>query len=48
MIHGRVKHAAGLPNRIEMFYDPNGKENQIQPLGEEYGQTVRCFMPRST
>ena len=29
-----------LPNKIEMFYDPTGNENQIQPLAEEYGKTV--------
>ena len=29
-----------LPNKIEMFYDPTGNENQIQPLADEYGKTV--------
>jgi len=40
VIPERIKHVKGLPNRIEMFYDPNGKETQIQPIGEEYGVTV--------
>ena len=29
-----------LPNKIEMFYDPTGNENQIKPLADEYGKTV--------
>ena len=40
VIPERIKHVKGLPNKIEMFYDPNGRETQIQPIGEEYGVTV--------
>ena len=29
-----------LPHKIEMFYDPTGRETKIQPMGEEYGTVV--------
>ena len=29
-----------LPNKIEMFYDPTGRETRIQPMGEEFGSVV--------
>ena len=29
-----------LPNKIEMFYDPTGKETKIQPMGDDYGAVV--------
>ena len=29
-----------LPNRIEMFYDPTGKESKLQPMADEFGSVV--------
>ena len=40
VIPERVEHVANLPQKVEMFYDPTGKEAHIQPIGEEYGVVV--------
>ena len=40
MLPERIEHVSGLPCKVEMFFDPTGKEAHIQPIGEEYGVTV--------
>ena len=40
MIDERPEHITGLPKDVEMFFNPTGREQDIQPMGKDFGVTV--------
>ena len=40
VITERAEHVYGLPKDVEMFFNPTGREQDIQPMGKEFGVTV--------
>ena len=47
MINERVDHIWGLPKDVEMFFNPTGREQDIQPMGKEFGVTVYNYESKS-
>ena len=47
MIDERVDHIYGLPKDVEMFFNPTGREQDIQPMGKEFGVTVYHYESKS-
>ena len=43
----RIRHIKSLPSSPEIFYEPNGKEAQPRPIGEDHGVTVYHYKPTS-
>ena len=47
MIDERPDHVYGLPKDVEMFFNPTGREQDIQPMGKEFGVTVYHYESKS-
>ena len=47
MIDDRPEHIYGLPKDVEMFFNPTGREQDIQPMGKEFGVTVYHYESKS-
>ena len=40
MISERADHQLGVPAAAEMFFNPTGREAEIQPIGRDFGELV--------
>ena len=47
VIDERPEHIYGLPKDVEMFFNPTGREQDIQPMGKEFGVTVYHYESKS-
>ena len=47
VIDDRPEHIYGLPKDVEMFFNPTGREQDIQPMGKEFGVTVYHYESKS-
>ena len=47
VINERPEHIWGLPKDVEMFFNPTGREQDIQPMGKEFGATVYHYESKS-
>ena len=47
VINERAEHIYGLPKDVEMFFNPTGREQDIQPMGREFGVTVYNYESKS-
>ena len=40
VISERADHQLGVPAAAEMFFNPTGREAEIQPIGRDFGELV--------